>query len=169
MRTALLLLLVGCTGASTDKASGSGDSAAAGCRSADDCADSSGGTCFSPGEPNCPVEQSCAGTTCPTDQLCLPADPAFDACAESVCRDTCADDAGCRAGVETCEVATGACRPIPCDAGFACAAHETCVPGGPAHGCVRDTCPDDGACAGGYCVKGACYDALGSCGFQAEN
>ncbi len=169
MRALGVLLLVACTGTSTSKDSGSDHSGSVGCRTTDDCLGSSGEYCFAPGEPNCPVLQSCDGTTCPTDQLCLPADPVFEPCADAVCRDACADDAGCRAGVETCDVTSGACRPIPCDAGFACAAHEACVPGAPLHGCVRDACADDAACAGGRCVKGSCYDALGTCGFQAEN
>lgn len=161
MRLLALLVLVAC-------ADGSPTTDVGGCRSTDDCGEA-GEYCFAPGEPNCPVLQACDGTTCPTGQLCLPADPAFDTCATSVCRDGCAEDGDCRAGVETCDVASGACRPVSCDAGFACGTHEACVPGAPVHGCVRDTCADDAACAGGACVKGACYDAPGTCGYQAEN
>lgn len=160
-----VLLLLALAGGCAGDGSTPGD----GCRSDADCDGGGGSYCFAPGEPNCPVEQSCEGVGCDPGQVCLPADPAVDACATAVCRDRCTDDAGCRTGVETCDVPSGECRPIPCDAGFACDVHETCVPGAPLHGCVRDGCTDDAGCAGGACVKDACYPRLGACGEQATN
>jgi hypothetical protein len=135
------------------------------CRETADCP---GAYCFSPGEPNCPLEQSCNGVTCPTGESCLPADPAFDSCADSVCRPDCADDLSCRDG-EFCDPSSAHCTPIPCSSGFLCAAHESCVPGEALHGCVRAVCAADAECGGGFCVKGACYGDLGACGMQAEN
>ena len=170
MRTVWLILAIACTtadsgggaddGATTPPPTGSGE-----CREDANCA---GYYCFAPGEPNCPVEQSCyGGTFCATNETCLGADPAFDSCADSVCRPNCDGDGDCRAGAETCEGEI--CTPIACDAGFSCEDHETCVPGAALHGCVRDACAGDSECGGGFCVKGACYAEPGACGMLAEN
>ncbi len=177
MRYAILWMawLAACTDGGTvgGKDSGSvggkdsGTATIGACATQEECP--SGEYCFAPGEPNCPVEQSCLGSGCPTGQWCAIADPAFPVCGDSECRDLCTDDAGCRAGAETCDLASGNCVAIRCDAGFACAPHESCVAAAPVHGCVRDTCADDAACADGRCVKGECHDTLGFCSMQAEN
>ena len=137
------------------------------CREDGDCAN--GESCFSPAEDNCPVEQTCDAASCGSGSVCTPADPAFDSCADAVCRPICSSDADCRVGAETCDPVGGACVPVSCDAGYACAAHETCTPGAPLHGCVRDACAADADCGGGVCVEGGCFDVAGFCSFAEVN
>jgi hypothetical protein len=170
---AALLLALGCNGGNRDgsgtgTSNGSGGATSSGCATDADCRNS-GEVCFYPGQPNCPVDFSCSPEYCATDEWCSPADPAFPICGDSECRPHCVDDGGCRSGAETCSAASGTCVPIPCDGGFACASHETCVPGGPVHGCVRDACAGDADCAGGFCVESKCYDDPGRCGYEARN
>jgi hypothetical protein len=69
--------------------------------------------------------------------------------------------------------ASGACEPVPCDEGFACAIYQTCTPPttnaseavyAETHGCTSMTCATDASCAGGLlCVEGVCQTGPGEC------
>lgn len=80
--------------------------------------------------------------------------------------------------VVRCDLPTGSLLP-PCKPGEACVdghcvaqtcqSDADCLPYflcDPSQGtCARLPCQSDGDCKGGRCVKGACYDALGTCSY----
>ncbi len=138
------------------------------CRTEADCTD--GSSCFAPGACNVgdysdPTDACSVSADCGTDLVCQPVAATcgmgdHNACLPSCATRGCADD-------EQCDTTTGICAPWSCEAGYVCEPFTTCAGmAGDANGCVRDTCVADGDCgAGGYCVGGACFDALGTCSF----
>ena len=140
------------------------------CRDHRDC--EGGAMCLAPDEPlpcgACYVPEH----TCTDDADCgdldLVCEFVADGCICSpttVCVPPCASAADCEEG-ETC-TAGGHCVASPCTANADCPAHFVCTGSGMTAdaSCARRACSTDGECSGGYCVRGRCYDTLGSCLF----
>lgn len=160
----ILLLLLACPPAPDDSSTTTSPFPA--CRTQADCTD--GSSCFSPGACNVgdysdPTDECAISADCGTDCVCQPVAATCGTAEHTVCADDCARRA-CDPD-EQCDAGTGTCLPWSCHAGYTCPSYTTCVgEGGDANGCTRDACVADGDCTvGGYCVDGACFDALGTC------
>lgn len=162
----MLILLLACTAGGPDS-SGGDDSAVLfpACRTDADCTD--GSSCWVPGSCNVGDYESppdaCAGSgDCGEGLVCQPIAESCGVAAHTECVTSCVT-AGCPDG-ERCDEASGVCGTWSCADGFTCPAHTTCQPGfGDRNDCLRDLCSTDAECGGGACVKGACYDELGTC------
>lgn len=168
----LLALLLGCPPSGDDSVTKTDDSDSLfpSCRSSTDCTD--GSDCYAPGACNAgeytdPTDACATSEECGTGLGCQLVAATCTSGEYRACMETC-DTRGC-ADTERCDGATGTCVPWSCLEGYTCPTHTTCAVGGmgDANGCLRDTCTDDTTCGGGYCVGGACYDALGTCEWAA--
>lgn len=157
------------------------------CHTSADCDPSRFEMCFAPGAslgcgPCVPPERVCT-----SDADCVLADGRVGICESYVnpcshpfacgagadvtstrCIPRCTTDASCGAGMR-CNP-DGTCRALSCMEGYVCPMFTHCgdLPGGDAHGCVRQSCSVDGDCGcGGACLTGSCFDTLGACAAPA--
>lgn len=102
--------------------------------------------------------------SCTTDAACDPAGTAriceliLCSCIDQrECVPGCAGAAPCGDGL-VCDVPTSRCVPLTCGAAAPCPDNFDCAAGS----CTRRACTSDAQCDG-FCVDGACFDALGTC------
>jgi hypothetical protein len=143
------------------------------CRTAADCPQlfTCGETYRSPGCGACiPLLGGCSGDAgCSADQICVPAPnpcgcnfagtPSGGTCVPRCTATSCAS-------FETCDMASGLCKPKMCGADFMCPSGRTCAPtraGADAYGCAIASCSTDGyKCPAGFmCAPGAGADMNG--------
>lgn len=137
-----------------------------GCHDYRECEDSA--RCLAPGEQRgcgfCQAfESDCdQDTDCQDGFICTPVTADQCPCeAVNLCQPACDADADCKEG-EQCH-ASGRCRPQRCSP-QACPSLFVCRPvEGIGDGCVRQFCAQDSHCGDGFCVNGACHEALGTC------
>jgi hypothetical protein len=159
----------GTSGAAGAPTSGTGGSSGL-CRQESDCSDlEPGDVCVPPDGPSGFCGGACTeGPVCATDADCADQGPATicgqDPCAcatlsGGTCVPGCTTDADCDTG-EVC-APSHHCQPKPCTGATDCPAHFDCE--AVSAGCQRRACGTDADCTTGFCVQGACYDALGTC------
>lgn len=132
------------------------------CRADADCPD----FCLSPADPplcgncqdvpdECDADTDCQATAAGAPLIC---EPIRCACAPADrCVPGCTDDTTC-GDAETCDLATGRCRPLACSPSAPCPPDFDCT----ATGCTRRPCTTDLTCDS-FCVEGACRPDLGIC------
>lgn len=139
------------------------------CHDADECED--GQTCLAPGEPMpCGICRQ-PEEVCEKDQDCGPAEVCEWVTGACLCQPA-------MQCVMRCDLPLGSPLP-PCKQGEDCVDGHCVAPAcvtdtdcprlfwcDPTHEtCTRRTCETDADCEGGRCVKGACYDSLGTCSY----
>jgi len=129
-------------------------------------------TCLAPGEPapcgicrhlepECASDHDCpANTVCEWvtgSCLCEPVHRCIPRCDLPIASPLppCAAGFVCDASGHCIEQPCGAPGPLECPMFFFCAPDSGV--------CRRVSCANDADCAGGFCVEGLCYDALGTC------
>ncbi len=139
------------------------------CHDANDCEESQ--ICLAPGEPlPCGICRE-PDQVCETDDDCGPAQVCEWVTGACLCQPA-------MQCVMRCDLPLGSPLP-PCKPGEACVDGHCVAPAcatdsdcpwlfwcDPTHEtCTRRTCGTDPDCEGGRCVKGACYDSLGTCSY----
>lgn len=145
------------------------EGAAPPCHDANDC--DAGQICLAPGEPlPCGVCRE-PEPDCATDDDCGPAQVCEWVTGACLCRPAMQCVTRCdlplRGPLSPCKpgeaCVDGHCAASACVADTDCPWLFWCDP--TAQTCARRTCGTDADCEGGRCVKGACYDSLGTCSY----